>query len=739
MSAGQEDVAAPAVATPTPVSEAPVVQEEESSRQLRIFREALQQGSTEVIRVEAAFELLLRSNNTSWDILVTTLKTPGNAPARVAVCKALIKSRGLGQAIGSRRVFLEPLMEMLASSPSEQATIAAEALLLFDYSDIEAGLTGLLKDSQASRQSRMNAVYAMQIRPEPQALRSLIQILGDPDGEVSKTAEIALQEAFGIPVGTSRKVWSDILDELKQKTPDDIRRERLLRQEMKLREIQTERDRWQRLYLSSLDRQYELSDETGRAKMTLEMLSSDLPAIRIWALGRVAQYQATDKAPLRDKLFSLLSDPSRDVRLQTAKVLNNMSVLNPAQKLLERFKVENDPEVALAMFEALGEACFFAFSPGSEIVLSPEIKSETLDVAVQYLLREQTETARKGADVIRKILELNNLSKESMGYYLDIINQRYRQTVGKNPTLQADLLSVMAHLSGQGLTRSQASKLYEDAFVQGMATTDNAALRLAGIRGMMHIDPVKAFSMAKRNQLMRDESSAVRLLVIELAGTVGAGSDLDWLVGMMNSNGHLEQVWASIKSICQRQKSPFMLEWVPRLEQAAVRGDYVREMLELAEQKAAVEQDAAVLAGVRGRLIGWYASQNAWEQGYAYLEKIGYAAEQNSYADDVTASIFDVYLFSGDFDKLSQVVAMELTKNDFDDSLPVYRHLQTYLSDPAIPEEVKRAILDKFAIFKVENRPEWQAFMRDWDDVYGVRGASSAPAAVSASPSSGEK
>ncbi len=82
---------------------------------------------------------------------------------------------------------------------------------------------------------------------------------------------------------------------------------------------------------------------------------------------------------------------------------------------------------------------------------------------------------------------------------------------------------------------------------------------------------------------------------------------------------------------------------------------------------------------------------------------------------------------------------MELTKNDFDDSLPVYRHLQTYLSDPAIPEEVKRAILDKFATFKVENRPEWQAFMRDWDDVYGVRGGSSAPAAVSASPLSGEK
>lgn len=697
-----------------------VTQEEENGRQLRIFREALLQGTTEEIRVEAAVELLLHNDSASWDVLVAALKTTDNPPACQAVCKALIKSRGLGQTIGSRQIFLEPLMQLLVAAPSEQAVTAAEALLLFDYSDVEPGLNEILQNSQADRQSRINAVYALQIRPEPQALRSLIRLLDDPDAEVSKAAENALQDAFGIPVGTSRKVWSDILDELKQKSPDDIRRERLLRQEMKLRQVQAERDRWQKLYLLSLDRQYDMADEAGRAKMTLEMLSSDLAAIRLWALGRVAQYQAADKDPLREKLFSLLSDESRDVRLQTAKVLNNMSALNPAQKLLERFKMESDPEVALAMFEALGEACFFAFSPGSPIELSGDIKKETLNIAVQYLHSEQSEMSRKGAEVIRKMLELNNLEKDSVKYYLDAINERYQQTIGQNPVLRADLLSVMAHLCGQGLSKSQASNLYEDAFIQGMTVGDNPPLRLAAVRGMIHIDPVKAFVLAQKNQFMLDESPAIRLHVIELAGTSGSVDDLEWLLKIMNSNGQTEQAWQAVKSICQRQKSPFLLEWLPNLEQTVNRGDYVREILEIAEQKAATENAPESLVRAREKMIQWYAARKALEQAILYLDKIQFSVQDNSFDETLNAEILGIYLFSGDAEKVMQVVENELVKKDYTESSPIYSKLNLYLSDSTISEEVKRSIFEKLLTIKVKNHPNWQEFIEKWSSSYSI-------------------
>lgn len=694
-----------------------VAQEAESSRQLRIFREALQQGSTEDIRVEAAVELLLRNDPASRDVLVTALKSADNSQARLAVCKALIKSRGLGQAIGSRGVFLEPLMQLLITAPSDLAATSAEALLMFDFSDVEPGLNAILQNGKISRQARINAVYALQIRPEPQALRSLIGLLDDPDAEISKAAENALQEAFGIPIGTSRKVWSDILDELKQKSPDDIRRERLLRQEMKLRQVQAERDRWQKLYLTSLDRQYDMADEAGRAKMTLEMLGSDLTTVRLWALGRVAQYQAADKEPLREKLLSLLSDDSRDVRLQTAKVLNNMSVLNPAQKLLERFKVENDSEVALAMFDALGEACFFAFSPGSEIDLSADIKAETLNIAVQYLHGEQTETSRKGAEVIRKMLELNSLEKDSIRYYLDVINQRYQRTIGQNPVLRADLLSVMASLCSQGLSKPAASKLYEDAFLEAMPVADNAPLRLAAVRGMNAIDPAKAFKLAKQNQLMVNASPAVRLLVIQLAGTSGDASDLEWLLKTLNSNGQTEHAWQSINSICRRQKSSFLLEWIPTLEQAVNRNDYVREILELAEQKALAENNEQNLLSARAKIIQWYTARKAWEQGIIYLNRIQFSIQNSPFDDMINADILGIYLFGGDYEKAVQVLQNELVKNDLTDSSWVFDTLNTFLNDEAIPEEIKRNTLDKFMTIGVQNRPRWKEFLDNWSSL----------------------
>lgn len=695
-----------------------VSRDEEANRQLRIFREALLQGTSEDIRVEAAVELLLRSDSDSRDVLVGALKSGDNPPARQAVCKALIKSRGLGQSIGSRDIFLEPLIQLLMTAPPEQASTAAEALLLYDFSDVEPRLNEILQNGPAGRPARINVVYALQIRPEPQALRSLIGLLDDPDADVSKAAENALQEAFGIPVGTSRKVWSDILDELKQKSPDDIRRERLLRQEMKLRQVQAERDRWQRLYLASLDRQYDMADEAGRARMTLEMLGSDLAAIRLWALGRVAQYPAADKDPLREKLFSLLSDESRDVRLQTARVLNNMSALNPAQKLLERFKRENDPEVALAMFDALGEACFFAFSPGSGIELSSDIKAETLNIAVQFLTGDQNETARKGAEVIRKMLELNNLDKDSVQYYLSVIHDRYQQTVGQNPVLRADLLSVMAHLCGQGLSKSHASELYADAFVQAMEVSDNPPLRLSAVRGMVNIDPSKAFSLAKQNQLMLDESPAVRLLMIQLGGVSGEPEDLEWLLKMVTANGQAEPAWRSIKDICRRQKSAFLLDLVPVLEQRVSRGDYVREILELTEQKALAENDRKNLISVREKLIQWYTVRKSWEQGLSYLDKIQFSIANSPFSDAVNADILAIYLFNGDFEKMTQVVENELVKKDFSDSSAVYGRLSSFLNDSGVPEEIKQLIFEKLTALQVENRPNWQNFIEQLSSLY---------------------
>ena len=687
---------------------------QEKPRQLRIFRETLLQGSSEEIRVEAAVELFLRNDAPSRDVLVDILKTADNPQAQAAVSKALVKSRRLGQTVGSQSVYLDPLVQILTTGQSEPAILAAEALLLYDFKDIEKRLDKIIRNAKAEPQGRINVVYALKLRSEPQALRRLIGLLDDTNSDVSSAAESALEEVFGVPVGASRQVWSEILDKLKQKSPEDIRYDRLLLQERRLPQVQAERDRWQKMYMSLLDKQYDGADEAGRSQMTLDMLGTDLEALRIWGLGKVTQYQAADKEALREKLFSLLSDESRDVRLQTAKVLNNMSALNPAEKLLENYKLENDPEVALAMFDALGEACFFAFSPGSQIELSSDIKVESMKIAAEYLAQGQTETSRKGAEVIRKILELNNLSGDTTQHYLTLLDERYQKTIGQNPVLRADLLSVMSHLCGQGMPKTQACKLYEPLFIEAITVGDNPPLRLSAVTGMINVDPVKALKLAKDYQLKDIASPAVRQAVVELAGTTGSAEDLDWLLGMLNLNGQAEQAWQAIKAVCQRQTPSFLIEWLPRLGENGTHAEYELEILELAEKKALTDTASETLIQVRERIIRWYIERKAWDHGSVYLSKIEFSVDINPFSEQALSDIFELYLFSGNAEMTTQIIAYYIVNDDTGGRLSLLGGLSMFFDSESVSLDIKRSILDQLLSLDVSAYPNFEESIEIW-------------------------
>ncbi|MBC8378823.1 MAG: hypothetical protein H8E62_06580 [Planctomycetes bacterium] len=687
---------------------------QEKPRQLRIFRETLLQGSSEEIRVEAAVELFLRNDAPSRDVLVDILKTADNPQAQAAVSKALVKSRRLGQTVGSQSVYLDPLVQILTTGQSEPAILAAEALLLYDFKDIEKRLDKIIRNAKAEPQGRINVVYALKLRSEPQALRRLIGLLDDTNSDVSSAAESALEEVFGVPVGASRQVWSEILDKLKQKSPEDIRYDRLLLQERRLPQVQAERDRWQKMYMSLLDKQYDGADEAGRSQMTLDMLGTDLEALRIWGLGKVTQYQAADKEALREKLFSLLSDESREVRLQTAKVLNNMSALNPAEKLLENYKLENDPEVALAMFDALGEACFFAFSPGSQIELSSDIKVESMKIAAEYLAQGQTETSRKGAEVIRKILELNNLSGDTTQHYLTLLDERYQKTIGQNPVLRADLLSVMSHLCGQGMPKTQACKLYEPLFIEAITVGDNPPLRLSAVTGMINVDPVKALKLAKDYQLKDIASPAVRQAVVELAGTTGSAEDLDWLLGMLNLNGQAEQAWQAIKAVCQRQTPSFLIEWLPRLGENGTHAEYELEILELAEKKALTDTASETLIQVRERIIRWYIERKAWDHGSVYLSKIEFSVDINPFSEQALSDIFELYLFSGNAEMTTQIIAYYIVNDDTGGRLSLLGGLSMFFDSESVSLDIKRSILDQLLSLDVSAYPNFEESIEIW-------------------------
>ena len=702
---------------PVPVTEKPIVTET-SAREFRIYRDALQQGSTEDIRVDAAVVLLVQNDEQGRGALLSALSSEENPQARKAVCQALIKSRGLSQTIDSLEVFQEPLLAILQSGSVEEAKLAAEAMLLFDYADVAAPLDQILQNEELGSRVRMNAIYALHLRTEPTALRRLIKLLDDSDAEVAKAAETALQEAFGIPVGASRAVWSGILDDLQLKSPDDIRKERLLRQEMKLRQVQAERDRWQKLYLSALDKQYELLDETSRKETILDMIESDLDPVRIWALDKASKYPVVDEV-LREKLLSVLSDGSRDVRLQAAKALMNMSAINPAAALLERLQVEEDAEVRLAMLEALGEACFFAFSPGSDVELSKDIKLQTLEIASGYLQSESEDECIKGAEVLRKILELNNLSKDSMQSYLGLLDERYRESLYQDEGVRAKLLAILAHLCGQGGAKDPARALFEPLFLDAVDVEDDPALRLAAVQGISYVDSVQALEIFKQKNLMQDQSLAVQQVVIDVAGQTGDAKDLEWLMVLLDGNGHSERAWLAIKSICQRQEVGFLLDWLPELENiSATKGEYVREILDIAEQKAAGQNEQGMLKRVREQTIAWLSERKVWEQGVAYLSGIGYSMSEKLYSDRTDFEAFIIYLYGGAAENAAEYVEISLSESDIKQGSPILQAITGYFEEKTIggaPE----VFLEKILSIPQDGRPHWSAFVSDLNRQYG--------------------
>jgi HEAT repeat protein len=702
---------------PVTVTEKSIVTET-SAREFRIYRDALQQGSTEDIRVDAAVVLLVQNDEQGRGALLSALRSEENPQARKAVCQALIKSRGLSQTIDSLEVFQEPLLAILQSESAEEAELAAEAMLLYDYADVAAPLDQILQNEERGSRVRMNAIYALRLRTEPTALRRLIKLLDDPDAEVAKAAETALQEAFGIPVGANREVWTGILDDLQLKSPDDIRRERLLRQEMKLRQVQAERDRWQKLYLSALDKQYEVLDETSRKETILDMIESDLDPVRIWALDNASKYPVVDEV-LREKLLSLLSDGSRDVRLQAAKALMNMSAINPAAALLERLQIEEDAEVRLAMLEALGEACFFAFSPGSDVELPKDIKLQTLEIASGYLQSESEDECIKGAEVLRKILELNNLTKDSMQSYLGLLDERYRKSLYQDEGVRAKLLAILAHLCGQGGAKEPARALFEPLFLDAVDVEDDPALRLAAVQGISYVDSVEALQIFKQKNLMQDQSLAVQQVVIDVAGQTGDEKDLEWLLVLLDGNGHSERAWLAIKSICQRQEVGFLLDWLPELENiSATKGEYVREILDVAEQKAAGENDQDMLKRVREQTIAWLSERKVWEQGAAYLSGIGYSISENLYSDRTDFEAFIIYLYGGAVENAAEYVENCLSESDIKQGSPVPQAITVYFEEKAIGD-ASEVFLERILSIPQEGRPDWSAFVSDLDRQFG--------------------
>ena len=657
--------------------------ESTEDRQLRINVNVLMQGPNQQTRDDAAIELLLSSNPGARESLISVLSSKDNPPALVAVCKSLIGSRTENKQVQNKADFIGPLMSILKSGKGKDAELAAEAMLIFEFDEVGAGLHELAQSKESTKQARLNAIYAISLRQaDKNAIAELVELLGDSDTDVAVAASAALP--YWVPKGMDR---DEILRDLKGKSQEEIIRDRVVFLEEQIRKVSAEKSKWLKLYLGSLDKSFEVLDDADKGKMLLEHLKNPEAVLKVWSLRKLqAQSSNLEFADgFADSLVGLVADSDKEVRLSAANVLTKMSNLSSPEKLLKQLLAENNQDVRLAIFEALGEACYYALLASTpEKALSNEIRFATLDQADVYLKSDDPVKAKMGAVVIRKLIEPNGMDKEEVGRHLEKILARYNKSSGD---LKADMLNVMSKIVGQSANRVGAGILYRQSFVDALNASGDNLLKQAAVTGLTNIDKADAIEEFVKMSLYDDSDSVVSSMIIQLAGEVGKSSDLEWLVNKIDSNGVGEMAWQSMRQILLRQNAEVIVGWADRLVDSKTNPERVRELIEIAEQKVAGHVDKTKI-----------------------LSKLN---------NELTPALFKVYLKGGDFARVSQVVSKRLqgiTETD-----KVLAAIDGYLESVETKEEEKVALLDSLGAIKdvpSDGAEVWQTKLLQWKEKY---------------------
>lgn len=701
--------------------ESRLITEAELDKQLKINRDTLLKGPSDHIRVDAASVMLFSEDPMARRVLLAALRQTENSAARAAICKALSQARAAQRPIKDKGEFIEPLFEILGTDDFATAKLAAEATLIFEYEQKQKQLEKMATDPSLPVRARLNAIYALKLQPDMRAIFKLMDLLDDSESQAATAAQNALQ-SLGIPVGKNRETRKQIKEELQRKGVDEFLRYWLNSQEKQIRELETERDFWRKQYLGALDMMYDdIKDEAAKGRFLAERLNSSEAKVRLWALEKVYQGRVgtPSKSPvdLGPVLVNLISDQNKDVRLKTAKLLSLMGELNSAPRLLEQLKIEQDDEVRLELFVALGGACYYAFLPNSGIKISPEIRQQTLEWAVKYLSEEQVNNAQKGAEVIKKLLEQDGLTLAEVDRYLGLLAKRYNQEKDKTDgTLRGELLSAMAGLCTQSIYKAESAKLFRPLFEE--ALTDSADLvREAAVDGLVYIDKARALKILRKD-FVNDSSIMVKKKLIELSSEVGGQEDLVWLAEKLTSGAESEPAWEAMLKIFRRSDAAVIDEWLNKLGSENAQGKLSEEqmlsLLEIAEKKASSENKLEMLNSVRTKLVDLYMKNGKFEQAAERLGLLYQATQATEEKELILARLLDAHLRSGRLEAAGQLVANQLLVKDLEPNNIIVLLIDSYFAEPPAGADPNSVLAALTKIKTLQARPMWAEKVKRW-------------------------
>jgi HEAT repeat protein len=698
--------------------------------QLQLYKEALtSRGSSPQMRISAAELLLFSDDAAARQILLDVLKQSENSPARIAVCRALSDARIRLKPIKDKQDFVQPLCGILIAEDSGIAKLAAEATLIYEYDQISKSLEGILSDSSLTPGARLNAVYALKLQPDMRAAIKLIELLDGPEAQVVAASEKAL-ESLGIPVAKDAEARQEVIAQIKHRGNEEFLREQMVRKGNQVRRLEGEREMWRNQYLAAMEKYYGSIKEQKAVRdiVLVENLSSSQAPVKLWALEKVSQLLVGTANPelpaeLGPILLGLLSDKNREVRLRTAGLLPLIGGADSAARLAEQHQVEGDDEVRTEIFVALGVVC------GSPIKVSPGIRAQVLEWAGGYLSQEDSEKARKGAEVIRKLLEQNTLPSTEVAKYLGMLAERYKLEKDKaEGALRGGLLSTMAGLCVQGsASKAEAARLYESLFEEALADTTDL-VREAAVDGLINIDKTMACIKLRKAGLFDDARIEIRSKVVYLAGEAGGKDDLVWLWEKVGSNAESDLArvaWESMLNVLKRADVAVLSQWMAKFDPANAGSRLSDErrisVFKIAEQRFSEAGKADMLRTVREWLAQSYSSSGDFEQAAKYWGTLYSTANSSDQKQAIVPNLLDAYLRWPNVPMAAGVVNNCLLQKDLDSNSPVVRTIEGFLQQPpagADPNAVLGQLLAQTEE-PAEARPGWQGVLSRWAERLG--------------------
>ena len=711
-SIGQEKPPVPAQSTPANV---------ELDPQLKVNKDALLNGS-----VDAATVMLFHDDPKAREILLDALKQSENSPARIAVCKALIQARVSKMAVKNDQDFIEPLLGVFDTKTDAEAPLAAEATLIFEYDKIRESLDKIFTDPNKPVKTKINAIHALKLRLDMEATIRLIELVDDPEKQISTEAENALH-SLGIPVGEDPQTRKQNIKAINQEGPVAFLRTQLIRQDAQMRKERAALDLWQKRYKSELDKRYEsISEDAAKGEFLATYLVDTETVVRLWALDKAYKWRVAPGSKLPEKLgpvlIKLISDGDRDVRLITAELLALMPKLNSASALLAQLEAEQDDQVKTKLLDALGRACSNAILSSPTATISPEMKEirrQTLEWAAKFLFEENAEKARNGAEVIKKLLNRDGLEPKEVDRYLGLLSERYnKQKDNSDGKLRGELLNEMAALCAQDSTcREKAAKLYEKLFVQALRDEANF-VREAAVDGLTYIDKTKA--LKRLRDFIKDPSITLREKIIALAYAVGGKEDLKWLAEKIGLNSESDPAWQAMLKIFTGSDTGVLKEWMDKLtvqsSKIKLSDEQKIDFLEIAEN---AKGNSEYMPEIRKKLADLYYKTGQYEQAEGYLSILYKIAQTPEGKKAILPNLLDACLKGAKPERTAELVKSCLTEGDLDPNSIVVQSIDNYFNKPPVgvdPNEVLQVLI---AIKVTQGRPQWNQQLKGWTDLLG--------------------